>query len=98
MLDVTVGVNMVGMALWVLRADTLAGQKEVSNRSAFIATLASFFIAEIGDKTQIATMALASTLSEPAGSGCGDHNGMLIANVSAVFLGDALRESCLSGR
>ena len=49
------------MALWVLRADTFrGGNPEVSNRGAFLATLVAFFIAEIGDKTQIATLALAA--------------------------------------
>jgi Ca2+/H+ antiporter, TMEM165/GDT1 family len=91
-LDVAVGLGMVAMALWVLRADTLAGRKEVGNRSAFIATLASFFIAEIGDKTQLATMALAAAYPNLAAVVAGTTTGMLAANVPAVFLGGALSE------
>jgi Ca2+/H+ antiporter, TMEM165/GDT1 family len=92
-LDVLVGVSMVAMALWVLRPDTLTGaQAEVSNRSAFIATLVAFFIAEIGDKTQIATLALAAAYPNLVAVVAGTTTGMLIANVPAIFLGDALSE------
>jgi putative Ca2+/H+ antiporter (TMEM165/GDT1 family) len=78
------------MALWVLRADSLTGQNEVSSRSAFIATLVSFFIAEIGDKTQIATVALAAAYPNLVAVVAGTTTAMLVANVPAVFLGDAL--------
>lgn len=90
-LDVLVGVSMVGMALWVLRPDTLRGTgTEVSNHNAFLATLVAFFIAEIGDKTQIATLALAAAYPNLVAVVAGTTTGMLIANVPAIFLGDAL--------
>jgi putative Ca2+/H+ antiporter (TMEM165/GDT1 family) len=90
-LDVAVGVSMVGMALWVLRPDTLSGrQSEVSSRSAFLATLVTFFIAEIGDKTQIATLALAAAYPNLIAVIAGTTTAMLIANIPAIFLGDAL--------
>lgn len=90
-LDVTVGISMVAMALWVLRPDTLSGaQAEVSSRSAFFATLVAFFIAEIGDKTQIATLALAAAYPNLVAVVAGTTAGMLVANVPAIFLGDAL--------
>ncbi len=89
-LDVMVGVSMVAMAIWVLRADTLSPGTEVSNRSAFIATLLTFFIAEIGDKTQIATLALAAAYPNLVAVVTGTTIAMLIANIPAVFLGDAL--------
>jgi putative Ca2+/H+ antiporter (TMEM165/GDT1 family) len=92
-LDVTVGVSMVAMALWVLRPDSLSGkQAEVSNRGAFFATLVAFFIAEIGDKTQIATLALAAAYPNLVAVVAGTTTGMLIANVPAIFLGDALAD------
>jgi Ca2+/H+ antiporter, TMEM165/GDT1 family len=89
-LDVMVGVSMVAMAVWVLRADTLKPGTEVSNRSAFIATLLTFFVAEIGDKTQIATLALAAAYPNLIAVVAGTTIAMLIANIPAVFLGDAL--------
>jgi Ca2+/H+ antiporter, TMEM165/GDT1 family len=89
-LDGLVGVSMVAMAAWVLHADTLKGDPNVSNRSAFTATVVAFFIAEIGDKTQIATMALAAAYPNLFAVVAGTTAGMLIANIPAVFLGDAL--------
>jgi Ca2+/H+ antiporter, TMEM165/GDT1 family len=89
-LDALVGASMVAMALWVLRADTLRGNPEVGGKGAFIATALAFFVAEIGDKTQIATMALAAAYHNLFAVVSGTTIGMLIANVPAVFLGDAL--------
>ncbi len=89
-LDVMVGASMVAMAIWVLHADTLKGGAEVSNRSAFMATVVAFFIAEIGDKTQIATLALAAAYPDLVAVVAGTTAGMLLANIPAVFLGDAL--------
>ena len=89
-LDLAVGISMVGMALWTLKPDKLEQQAStVSNAGAFVATLIAFFLAEIGDKTQIATIALAAAypnlLAVIAGTTCG----MLMANVPVIFLGNA---------
>jgi len=89
-LDTLVGASMIAMAIWVLRADTLKSGTEVSDRNAFLATLVTFFIAEIGDKTQIATLALAAAYPNLVAVVAGTTAGMLVANVPAVFLGDAL--------
>jgi len=89
-LDGIVGASMVAMAAWVVRADTLRGNPEITNKGAFLATLVAFFIAEIGDKTQIATLALAAAYSNLAGVVIGTTAGMLVANIPAVFVGDAL--------
>jgi putative Ca2+/H+ antiporter (TMEM165/GDT1 family) len=89
-LDAAVGISMVAMALWVLRADTLAAGPDANRRGAFVATLVSFFIVEIGDKTQIATLSLAAAYTNLAGVIVGTTAGMLVANIPAVFLGDAL--------
>lgn len=89
-LDALVGFSMVVMAIWVLRMDMLGKRAETSRKSAFIATLVSFFIAEIGDKTQLTTLALAAAFPSLLAVVIGTTSGMLIANIPAVFLGDAL--------
>jgi Ca2+/H+ antiporter, TMEM165/GDT1 family len=89
-LDMLVGLSMLVMALWVLHADTLRGNPRISNKGAFLATCVAFFLAEIGDKTQIATLALAAAYPNLVAVVAGSTAGMLIANVPAVFIGDAL--------
>jgi Ca2+/H+ antiporter, TMEM165/GDT1 family len=92
-LDAVVGVSMIGMALWTLKPDTLAeGAQRARASGAFLATLIAFFIAEIGDKTQIATVALAAAYSSLALVVAGTTAGMLLANVPVVFLGKAFAE------
>jgi putative Ca2+/H+ antiporter (TMEM165/GDT1 family) len=91
LLDTAVGVSMLAMALWTLVPDKLDADdaQSAGGRSAFLTTLICFFIAEIGDKTQIATVALAAAypnlLAVIAGTTCG----MLLANLPVVFLGKA---------
>jgi len=63
---------------------------DCSKRSDFIATLVTFFVAEIGDKTQIATLALAAAYPNLVAVIAGTTAAMLLANIPAVFLGDAL--------
>jgi Ca2+/H+ antiporter, TMEM165/GDT1 family len=93
MLDGIVGASMIGMALWTLKPDTLdEGSTGVRRSSAFVATLVAFFIAEIGDKTQIATVALAAAYSNLGAVVAGTTTGMLLANAPVVFLGKAFSE------
>lgn len=88
-LDVMVGISMIAMAGWVLRFDTFGDGPAVTRRGAFVATLLAYSLAELGDKTQIATLALAAEYPlEPVV--VGSTLGMLGANIPAVFLGDAL--------
>jgi len=56
----------------------------------FLTTAAAFFVVEMGDKTQIATVALAAQFHSIAWVVLGTTLGMLLANVPAVYLGDAL--------
>jgi Ca2+/H+ antiporter, TMEM165/GDT1 family len=92
-LDAVVGISMIGMALWTLKPDTLDESKTGARRtSAFVATLIAFFIAEIGDKTQIATVALAAAYSNLAAVVAGTTVGMLLANAPVVFLGKAFSD------
>jgi putative Ca2+/H+ antiporter (TMEM165/GDT1 family) len=89
-LDLIVGVSMIAMALWTLKPDKLDEDGvEARRASAFVATLIAFFIAEIGDKTQIATMALAAAYSSLTLVVAGTTLGMLLANAPVVFLGHA---------
>jgi Ca2+/H+ antiporter, TMEM165/GDT1 family len=89
MLDATVGVSMLAMAAWTLIPDKLDGDTEMASRGAFLTTLFAFFVAEIGDKTQIATLALAAGYSNLPAIVAGTTAGMLAANVPVVFLGTA---------
>jgi putative Ca2+/H+ antiporter (TMEM165/GDT1 family) len=89
-LDAAVGISMVAMALWTLKPDTLDEASAGSApRGAFLATVITFFIAEIGDKTQIATVALAAAYSNLIAVVSGTTLGMLLANAPAVFFGKA---------
>jgi putative Ca2+/H+ antiporter (TMEM165/GDT1 family) len=88
-LDAAVGVSMVGMALWMLKPDTLnENDRKQTQRGVFLTTLVAFFIAEIGDKTQIATLALAAGYSNLFAVVAGTTCGMLAANAPVVFLGN----------
>ena len=92
-LDAVVGISMIGMALWTLRPDQLDDESRKSARaSAFMATLIAFFMAEIGDKTQIATMALAAAYRNLGAVIAGTTAGMLLANVPVVLLGHAFAD------
>jgi Ca2+/H+ antiporter, TMEM165/GDT1 family len=89
-LDLIVGISMILMALWTLKPDKLdEADAEPRRGSAFAATLIAFFVAEIGDKTQIATMALAAAYSSLAAVVAGTTLGMMAANAPVVFLGNA---------
>jgi len=93
MLGILVAVSMIAMALWTLKPDKLEeGGTSISAAGAFFATLTSFFIAEIGDKTQIATVALAAAYPNLAAVVGGTTLGMLAANVPVVFLGKAFAD------
>ena len=92
-LQVAVGVSMIGMALWTLKPDSLdEGTVRTSAASAFVATLTSFFLAEMGDKTQIATVALAAAYPSLLAVIAGTTLGMLVANVPVVVLGRAFAD------
>lgn len=92
-LDAIVGVSMIGMALWTLKPDTLDGvAADGRTANAFVATLVAFFIAEIGDKTQIATIALAAAYSNLLAVVAGTTAGMLLANAPVIFIGRAFSE------
>jgi Ca2+/H+ antiporter, TMEM165/GDT1 family len=89
-LDLVVGVSMIAMALWTLKPDTLSEDGATPRQAgAFVATLIAFFVAESGDKTQIATVALAAAYPSLVAVIAGTTGGMLLANTPVVFLGKA---------
>lgn len=80
--------SFAAMAAWVLIPDKLDEEESISNRGPFIASFIAFFVAEIGDKTQIATSILAAKYSEGLMLVIlGTTIGMLLANVPVVMLG-----------
>jgi len=87
------GVSFLAMAVWTLIPDKLdENDARVARLGVFGATLVAFFLAEMGDKTQIATVALAAQYQALAAVVAGTTLGMMIANVPAVLLGDKLAE------
>jgi putative Ca2+/H+ antiporter (TMEM165/GDT1 family) len=85
------GVSFVVMGLWVLIPDKLDPKETHVGRShwgVFGTTLATFFLAEMGDKTQIATVALAARFHDFLGVVAGTTLGMMLANVPAILLGE----------
>ncbi len=83
------GVSFIAMALWTLVPDKIDEEKESAPRlGVFGTTLVAFFLLEMGDKTQIATVALAAKYSSLAAVVAGTTLGMMLANVPAVLLGE----------
>lgn len=89
-------VGFIGMAFWMLIPDELDDETASINKwqkfGVFGATFILFFLAEIGDKTQIATVALAARYDSIFWVMLGTTLGMMIANAPAVFIGNKLAE------
>jgi len=86
------GVSFIAMAIWTLIPDKI-DEDETTTKThygVFGTTLVAFFLAEMGDKTQIATVALAAQYQAFASVVMGTTLGMMIANVPAVLLGDRI--------
>lgn len=86
------GLSFIGMAVWTLIPDKIEEEESLMAQKlgVFGATLVTFFLAEMGDKTQIATVALAAHYAAPLLVVAGTTLGMLIADVPAVFAGEKL--------
>ena len=88
-----IAASFVGMGLWTLIPDKLDEVEHKPARfGAFVTTLAAFFLVEMGDKTQIATIALGARFDNIYWVTAGTTLGMMLANVPAVFLGHELIE------
>jgi putative Ca2+/H+ antiporter (TMEM165/GDT1 family) len=86
------GLSFIAMAVWTLIPDEIEEEEtKIAKRfGVFGATLVTFFLAEMGDKTQVATVAMAAHYATPVMVVIGTTLGMLIADVPAVFIGDKL--------
>jgi len=84
------GTSFIAMAIWTLIPDKIEEEETqvAKHLGVFGATLVTFFLAEMGDKTQIATVALAAHYANPWLVVAGTTLGMLLADVPAVFIGD----------
>jgi putative Ca2+/H+ antiporter (TMEM165/GDT1 family) len=85
------GVSFLAMAAWTLVPDKIDEEATpLAKYGVFLTTLIAFFVAEMGDKTQIATVALAARYHSLAAVVAGTTFGMMLANVPAVYLGDRI--------
>ena len=90
-LRIVLGISFIAMAIWTLFPDRLDdGEARLPHAGVFVTTLVAFFLAEMGDKTQIATVALAARYQAFAAVVAGTTLGMMIANVPAVLVGGRL--------
>ena len=86
-----VGIGFLAMAAWTLMPDKLEdGEVRAPRYGAFLTTLVAFFLVEIGDKTQIATVALGARFDSVVAVTLGTTLGMMLANVPAVYFGQRI--------
>jgi putative Ca2+/H+ antiporter (TMEM165/GDT1 family) len=92
-ITIVAGIAFLGFAAWTLRGDTLddeeAAKADRSDRSAIVAASVAFFLAELGDKTMLATITLATT-EGAFGTWLGSTLGMVAADALAILLGKQL--------
>jgi putative Ca2+/H+ antiporter (TMEM165/GDT1 family) len=89
-LNWVVGIAFIAFGLWTLKPDTLEGDPRMLGAGAFATTTVAFFLAEMGDKTQLATVALAARYDALPMVVLGTTLGMMVANVPAVVVGETL--------
>ena len=87
------GISFLIMAAWTLIPDKFEeGDAKLAKYGVFLTTLIAFFLAEMGDKTQIATVALAAQYNTFFAVVAGTTFGMMLANVPAVYFGDRIAD------
>lgn len=84
------GLIFIGFGLWTLHPDSLDDDPKIHRAGIFVTATIAFFLAEMGDKTQLATMALAARFDALAAVVAGTTLGMMLANIPAVLVGEAL--------
>ena len=85
-----VAISFFAFGVWALRPDRLDENQSLKGAGVFVTTLIAFFIVEMGDKTQLATVALAARYDSLTSVVMGTTLGMMIANVPAVWIGEKL--------
>lgn len=85
------GLSFLAMAAWIMIPDEIDEEEaQLAKYGVFLTTLIAFFIAEMGDKTQVATVALAARYESMAAIVAGTTFGMMLANVPAVYFGERI--------
>jgi putative Ca2+/H+ antiporter (TMEM165/GDT1 family) len=85
------GLSFLAMAAWIMVPDKLdEGDAKLARYGVFATTLIAFFLAEMGDKTQVATVALAARFDSMLAVVAGTTFGMMLANVPAVYFGERI--------
>jgi putative Ca2+/H+ antiporter (TMEM165/GDT1 family) len=85
------GIVFLGMAAWIMVPDKVdEDETPLARFGVFLTTVLAFFVAEMGDKTQVATVALAARYSSAVAVVAGTTLGMMLANVPAVYFGDRI--------
>lgn len=86
------GLSFIAMAAWMLMPDKLDGDAGASRKvgGVFVTTTVLFFLVEMGDKTQVATVALAARFDSLAAVVMGTTIGMVLANAPVAWFGEAL--------
>jgi putative Ca2+/H+ antiporter (TMEM165/GDT1 family) len=86
----TIAASFVVFGLWALKPDELEDDQKLRGAGVFFTTLIAFFLVEMGDKTQLATVALAARYDSLVAVVMGTTLGMMVANVPAVWMGESL--------
>jgi putative Ca2+/H+ antiporter (TMEM165/GDT1 family) len=89
------GIAFLGMAAWIMVPDEMDEDEDedearLARFGVFLTTVLAFFVAEMGDKTQVATVALAARYASAVAVVAGTTLGMMLANVPAVYFGDRI--------
>jgi putative Ca2+/H+ antiporter (TMEM165/GDT1 family) len=94
MLRWLLGASFLAMAVWMLIPDKLDDEEgdSAARMGVFLTTVVAFFLAEMGDKTQIATVMLAAQYQAWFAVVAGTTFGMMLANAPVVWLGDAITQ------
>lgn len=87
-----VALSFFAFGAWALKPDRLEDGRNLLGASVFLTTLVAFFLVEMGDKTQLATVALAARYDSLVAVVLGTTLGMMVANVPAVWIGRALAD------